>query len=641
MSRTQRRIRRVAGVLAVLAAVLIPAASASAAPTARADVDDFEIASFDAVYTLGRDGEGFATLDVVETIVAVFPDIDQNKGFYRDIPEYYGNVQLHTAVLSVTDDDGDAVPYFTEYYEDFYSIGLGDDSYVHGEQTYVIHYEQRNTIRYFADAEVDEFQWDVNGTGWAQPFGRVSAELRVDPGLVDSIVGDAFCAAGAFGATGCPGGITREDDAETGEAVFRATAGPFAPYENLTIAVAFAGHTFAEGPTTYPPSSYDDDYGPSTPPPRAPWWMEMALFLVGPLGVLVGIIARMTRKKDLAAETAASDIIVPQYTPPRENIMLAAHIAGRPDRAFAAQLVDLAVRRKIRLLDPGTAGGDEYSAELVTAEGVDRHERALLVGIFGGGLEPGSRFALSSSSKTLSAAFHRGQTAITEEITSQGYAAGTRLRPLSAGLMLAGTGVAIGAVALVTASAPYSGSEGAFIGVLAAGWGALQTFSHSSSRRVLTSKGEKLNDYLLGMKDYLELAEKDRFAMLQSVTGADRIRVDDQTELVKLYEKLLPWAVLWGVERSWGEVLVAAAAEARTPIEWMSSRDQLTGWRLYSIVSSVSRSTPAPPVVARSRSTGFTSGGGWSSSGGSSSSSFSSGGGFSGGGGGGGGGRGR
>ena len=168
-----------------------------------------------------------------------------------------------------------------------------------------------------------------------------------------------------------------------------------------------------------------------------------------------------------------------------------------------------------------------------------------------------------------------------------------------------------------------------------------RTYTHPSSRRVLTAKGEKLNDYLLGMKDYLELAEKDRFAVLQSVTGAERIRVDDQNELVKLYEKLLPWAVLWGVEKSWGEVLVTAAAEVHAPIEWVSSTDQLTGWRLYSIVDSVSRSTPPAPVVARARSTGFSSGGGWSSSGGSSSSSFSSGGGFSGGGGGGGGGRGR
>lgn len=641
MSRSQRRWGPVVGVVAVLAAVLLPAAPALAYDGLRADVNDFEIASFDAVYSLGRDADGSATLDVVETIVAVFPDFDQNKGFYRDIPEYYGNVQLHTTLLSVTDADGAAVPYFTEYFEDFFSVGLGDDSYVHGEQTYVIHYQQRNTIRYFADADVDEFQWDVNGTGWAQPFGRVSAELRVAPDLVEALTGGVFCAAGAYGETECPGGITREDDAETGEAVFRASAGPFEPFESLTIAVGFTAGTFVEGPTTYPPSSYDDDYGQYTPPPRAPWWIETGLFLIGPLGVLIGVVARLTRTKDVAAETAASDIIVPQYSPPDENIMLAAHIAGRPDRAFAAQLVDLAVRRKIRLLDPTTSGGDDYVAELVTADGVDRHERALLVGIFGGTLGPGTRFTLSSSNKKLSTAFHQGQKAITDEIGAHGYAAGTKLRPLSAGLMAAGTGVAVGGVALLTASTPYSGSEGSFVGILAAGWGAVQTYTHPSSRRVLTAKGEKLNDYLLGMKDYLELAEKDRFAVLQSVTGAERIRVDDQNELVKLYEKLLPWAVLWGVEKSWGEVLVTAAAEVHAPIEWVSSTDQLTGWRLYSIVDSVSRSTPPAPVVARARSTGFSSGGGWSSSGGSSSSSFSSGGGFSGGGGGGGGGRGR
>lgn len=71
--------------------------------------------------------------------------------------------------------------------------------------------------------------------------------------------------------------------------------------------------------------------------------------------------------------------------------------------------------------------------------------------------------------------------------------------------------------------------------------------------RQLTSAGAEMEEYIKGLKVYLELAEKDRFAMLQSVTGADRVpfipenaaglvntadRVDasDPRAVVKLYE---------------------------------------------------------------------------------------------------------
>lgn len=647
-----RRGRALSGAGMLLAAVLALGATASA-HAATADLDDFEIDSFDADYTLSRADDRTARLEVVETIVAVFPEFDQNRGFFRDIPEYYGNVRLHTELLSVVDETGAPVPHSTEYFEDFFSIGLGDDSFVRGEQTYVIRYVQRNTIRYFADADVDEFQWDVNGTGWAQPFGRVSAEVRVAPDLVPEILGDAFCATGQWDEAGCSGEISRSDDEATGEAVFRVAAGPFGPGDNLTVAIPFAPGTFVEGPASTPPSSYDDDYGPYTPPPPTPWWLTALLTLVGPLGIVLGVIARFTHRRDQSAPTPPSDIIVAQYTPPDVNVMLAAHLAGKPGRAFAAQIVSLAVRKRIRLLDantvgtPGTdspgSGSLDYVAELVTADDCDPFELRLLAALFGTALAPGARFTLSSASPALSKAYDSLTSQIVAEIGSAGYASGHRMRPLSAALLAGGVATAATGVASFAAADQYSGSEGSILAVLAAAWGGFQTLSRVSTQRVLTQKGRELNDYLLGMREYLELAEKDRYAMLQSVTGAERARIDpdDPVQIVKLYERLLPWAVLWGVEKSWGEVLVAQSQRAAEPLGWVSSPDALTGWRLYSIVSSVNRATPRPPAPVRPASTGFSSGPGWSSSGGSSSRSFSSGGGHSGGGGGGGGGRGR
>ena len=66
-----------------------------------------------------RDTDGTARLHVVETLVAEFPQSDQNRGIVRDIPTDLDRVDVGVDVLSVTDGDGEPVPYeesrFTDY----------------------------------------------------------------------------------------------------------------------------------------------------------------------------------------------------------------------------------------------------------------------------------------------------------------------------------------------------------------------------------------------------------------------------------------------------------------------------------------------------------------------------------------------
>lgn len=643
---------------ALLPTVLLPAAvPAAAAPSVAADVDNFAFESMHAVYRLDRGEDGIARLDAVETLVAVFPDYDQNRGFYRDIPEYYGDedhgwVRLHTEALGVADENGAPVPYETEYYEDFYSIALGDDDYVHGRQSYVIHYTQQNTSRSFpADGgkpAVDEFYWDINGTGWLQPFDDVSVELRVAPELVPELFGTAACYAGPYGWTrACASGVRTEEDPDTGEMVFTASTGRLQAFETLTIAVGFQPGTFVDGPTVTPPSvSYQEEHG--WPAGRElPGWMSALLLMLGPLGLFLGLVARWTGGKARWATHPADDIVVPQYTAPAENIMLAAHIAGHPERAFAAQLVQLAVTRRLRLLDDSGRARDGFIAELVDASGADEYEDELLRAMFGADLARGARLAIDRGNKRFGTRYDALRKKIEKDLASRGYVSGVSTTIGARILVVATILIALGCGALaLIATEGYGQGEAGILPLIAAGWGAFQAISRASTRRRLSARGRKLNDHLLGMKDYLELAEAERYRVLQSVTGAERVRIDpdDPVELVKLYEKLLPWAVLWGVERSWGEVLVAAAAQAQLPIEWMSTSDgTLNSWRLYSAMSSINRAAPPPPAPPRP-TISYSGGGGWSSSG---SSSFSSGsfggggGGFSGGGGGGGGGRGR
>jgi uncharacterized membrane protein len=126
---------------------------------------------------------------------------------------------------------------------------------------------------------------------------------------------------------------------------------------------------------------------------------------------------------------------------------------------------------------------------------------------------------------------------------------------------------------------------------------------------------------------YLQLAEQDRLRVLQSPTGAERIDVGDGKVLVKLYEKLLPWAVIWGVEDQWSKVLEIELQRTNTEPDFWVGQSPFSALIFTSMLSGIGQSTLPVPTSTSTGSSGF-----------SSFSGGSFGGGFSGGGGGGGGG---
>jgi uncharacterized membrane protein YgcG len=647
------RFARVAAVVAVAAALVF--APAGAATASSVDLDDFEFESWNSDWILTRDAEGHAQLQVRETIVAIFPEFDQNRGFYRDIPEYRHGVQLHTQVDSVVDEFGQPVPYTTEYYYDFFSVGLGDDTYVHGRQTYVISYRQVDVVEAFADTGADEFYWDANGTGWAQPFGSVSMTLTVDPSLVPALTGEFDCSV-LIGECDEPLVMNLTAD---GAAVFTAASTDLVPNESLTVAIAFEPGTFVPGDVVIAPPTDDGggDYEPVYEPPT--FWQTATPFIVGPAGVLLAFIAGATHGADRSRRTGASDIIIPQYTPPDGlNVMVAAYIAGRPERAFAAQIVDLAVRGNVRLLDHPDDDSSPFAVELLHTNGLDHLETKLVEAIFGSDPQGGRRIPLGSSNTTLGTKLTDVYRSVDKKLKGDGLQ--DTPRPTALWSVLFFLSVAVVIVGGFVTFSRFVG-DGAFeataVSTVVAFFAARATYARRSTVAPLSARGRDVNDHLLGMRDYMQLAEADRIQMLQSPEGAERVDVDDQAQLVKLYERLLPYAVIFGIEREWSEELTVKAVAANVPVTWWAGSSDFSSWRLNSTIQQLRRATPEPPrpVVAKAKSSssgsgwggfggGWGTGGsssGWSGSSGSSFSGGSSGGSFSGGGGGGGGGRGR
>ena len=79
-----------------------------------------------------------------ETLVAVFPDYNQNRGIIRSIPTQYDGHSTHITVKSVTDGDGKPRSFSMGTDGDFTTITIAvpEGQYVHGRQSYVIDYTQ-------------------------------------------------------------------------------------------------------------------------------------------------------------------------------------------------------------------------------------------------------------------------------------------------------------------------------------------------------------------------------------------------------------------------------------------------------------------------------------------------------------------
>ncbi|HUH53463.1 MAG TPA: DUF2207 domain-containing protein, partial [Microbacteriaceae bacterium] len=188
-------------VLFVLTAAGLLVANFQTTDAARADVNDFVVESFDAVYELAKDEEGRSTLKTTEVITIIFPEFDQNRGVIRDVPHVFDDHSTDLNVKSVTDEHGKPRNYKTEEYGEFLSIiiAVPEGSFVHGKQTYVLEYTQRDVTKFYKDTGVEEFYWDVNGTDWAQPFGRISAKITLSDEVFATFNGDAVCYRGVFG----------------------------------------------------------------------------------------------------------------------------------------------------------------------------------------------------------------------------------------------------------------------------------------------------------------------------------------------------------------------------------------------------------------------------------------------------------
>lgn len=528
---------------------------ASVASVAAAGVDDFSFSSMTADYTLTRAADGTSRLRVVETIVAQFPDADQNHGIRRQIPDAYNGQPLRPELISVTDGDGAPRPSEVEDQDGVFSVVSRSDEFLRGAQTFVLTYTLENVTWVFGDSGL-EFYWDVNGVDWGQSFGRVTARLHLDASLAASLTGRMSCYQGVQGAsTSCASIASTPDAAISGSGtVITAVADDVQPHQTLTIAVGFADGTFATFDSGYLASPFG--------------WGQLG---AGLLAVGAGALGLRARRRELADEPGRPTIIA-EYDPPRiVDALESAVLLGQSSKAIPAEVLEQAVRGSIRILESDGRGWGKPKliAELVDRSKADGDGRMLLDGLFPGGA-PGAQYQFGKQDTRFSKVAQKILAAAETELTARGLrrAVPLRARWLPILLAVAGAGLALGLGFVAIAAYVQPVLPWTVIGISVA---IAVVVIGVCSRKPLTALGAETRDHLRGLEEFIRWAEADRIRMLQSPAGAERVAVDvnDPRQKLDLYEKLLPYAVVFGQEKQWSaELAVLYTAVGATGPYW-------------------------------------------------------------------------
>ena len=556
---------------------------------ASADVNDFSFESFDAVYELSQNKnfDNRPEIHVTETIVAIFPEIDQNRGIKRSIPSssygvYPGLIEIH----SVTDENGAARDYEVIEEEGFNNIYIknDDDSFVNGRQTYVIEYTQSWVIRNFqASSGNDEFYWDVNGTGWLQSFGRVSASVKVDKELQANLLTSAVsCYQGSSGSTNsCEVKQLSEDQ-------MYFAASDLMPGENLAISIPFtAGAVNTSGPNVDGTAS---------------WIFYQVAALLALLVLAWAVYFRIYRIRS----RGKNQFTVPEYKPaPTPTLLDTSIISRKSSHLIQALIVELAVKKQIEI--EAVTGDDKSFILRRTSSALDQDGVMAALGLSQSGAETriGSS-ADDAQNQLISVALQKLVAGKVRAVNSGGYFSKRALGFPALGWLV---GLAL-YIAWIIVALQLDQMTGA--GYVAAPILSFLPFSVVYwllvSKRSYTAKGSSVISHLKGLEMYIELAEKDRLEFLQSPKGA-LLKPSELTgkQVLKLYEEVLPWAILLGLQKQWGQVLTELYREQGSP-SWFSGAPFMT--------QSLSNVGQALSSSIATSSSGGSSGGGSSGGGG-------------------------
>lgn len=573
--------------LGLLTVGLLLAGSGKMAFAARS-TDNFTITKFDASYSLSRDSDNRSKLEATWRITANFPP-NQNRGIAPVFVKKYDDHSTNFSLQSVTDENGTPLEY--SWNDDELRIG-NKNTYVEGEKTYIIKFTQRDVTKNYSNTGRDEFYWDVIGDEWRVPMENVQISVKLDESLVAARQGKAFCYVGSRGST------TQCDLSEI-ENQITAKIDKLSRQQGVTVAVGFKSGAF---------SGYQETLMEKL---IGIWHLMQILAYTIATPLVIFLIIRYRR---LVGRDKELKPIPPEYLPPEDiSVLMSTYVLKKYDPfkvkglPKVAQLLDLAVRHYIKIYEVKKSSlfsGAQYEIEIIKdLQELKAEEIEIVQDMFDSPSipKPGQRLNLKNLQNNIKymtrtrdddknlETLARGKYGLCEQNPEvKRIMRGWFKRVLVLAVLFLSPMLLVISIMLVFASR---------------GW-------------ALTDKGLSLRRYLEGLKMYIGVAEAERLNILQSPEGAEKIIVDvnDGKQLVKLYERVLPYAVLFGQEKNWSKQMGKYYEQVGEAPDWYVGQGMFNAVAFSSGLSGLS--TAAGHASDYSSTSGGSSGGGFAGGGG-------------------------
>ena len=601
------------------------------------------IQSFTSVARVNVDG----SVDVTETIEVTAEYLQIKHGIFRDFPTSYKDrnglrVVVGFAVKSVRRDGG-TEPYAIESLSNGKRIRIGSaDTYVdYGRHTYEIKYHTTRQLGFFDT--YDELYWNVTGNDWPFPIDKVTAYVRLPDG---ARISQHAAYTGRQGEAGRDFSVITAQGSEYKAVSTRS----FYPGEGMTVAVGWQKGIVA----------------PPSPAQEKLWFLRDNAGYLGLFTTLLVTALYYFYGWSRVGRDPPTGVIIPLFAPPPALGPAGSRFIWKQSydkKAFAAALVGLAVKGRLKIADDG--GDFEITKLAGQGPALTPTENVLF------GVTPSGTTELDNSNHVaIGLMKERLEDALAREFEGSVFV--RNIGWFIAGAVLSVAGLVISALLLPESDA--------FLGLFAAGWsgiwwGVILTVAWSSVRGVIDSRGffrklgsaasllflipfgiagvaipvfavfsesltpgiimlvgsaialgvmnivfyyllraptvsgRKILDQLEGFRMYMKTAEEERLKIL-----------NPPEKTPELFERYLPYALALDCENEWNDkftaVLAAAALAGATSPSWYSGNNWNSGnmGGFTDSLGSSLASSAASASVAPGSSSG--SGGGGSSGGG-------------------------
>ncbi len=485
-------------------------------------IDNFDsekIDNFSVMIKINTD----ASLDISEKIEYDF-GANSKHGIIRNIPVRYrargGNFNLRVSDVSVKDKNGTAYLFSEFYAGNDLNLKIGDaDKTVSGKKIYVINYKIDRAINYFDS--YDEMYWNVIGNDWGVAIDKTEVTVILPVDIAKEQV-QKICFAGALGDKyPCSNSDYIYKYNLVQSVVFKQDSS-FAPGQGLTVVVGFPKGLVAA--PSFAGSMFEIL--------KDNWILTFPFITLLAMYYLWSVRGRDPKGKG---------VIIAQYEAP-DGLMpgeVGTIIDEKvDDKDVSADIINLAVNGYLKIIATenkwGVFGsGDYYLEKIKEGDALPDFDKKLMEGLF----RTGAKVKLSALNNKFYQDHEQIVNKIYESTVAKGY---FPENPQSVRTKYLGIGILI-----IVLGFFFSIFFVAFFGALGLGSliaSAMIVIFFSYIMPVKTKKGAEAKEYILGFKDYLSVAEKDRI---------DFHNAPEKNP--ERFERLLPYAIVLGVEKEWAK----------------------------------------------------------------------------------------